>query len=242
MGLPGLNHPIGSGVVRGAPHEATAEQRRAQTYETALCPRLKAGACAPEERKVKLLGKGIPNRHGIYVELRSFFLHTHAHGAAGACEEAIGWVRSRLLSDLDDVMMRPLVSFAPARLSPAHIPIDSLGGYAPALANVAEDLRRFIRPGKTKWGFHGAGHAPTGYTFGTGDVQARLHNKTVEARDNANDAYFALLAARNGEGYDASLDVWRLEFQLKRDGAKGSKLHALPHADDEDAELEAELS
>ena len=52
MGLPGLNHPIGSGVVRGAPHEATAEQSRAQTYETALSPRLKAGACAPEERKV----------------------------------------------------------------------------------------------------------------------------------------------------------------------------------------------
>jgi hypothetical protein len=38
MGLPGLNHPIGSGVVRGAPHEATAEQSRAQTYETALSP------------------------------------------------------------------------------------------------------------------------------------------------------------------------------------------------------------
>ena len=53
MGLPGLNHPLGSGVVRGAPHEATAEQSRAQTDETALSPRLKAGACAPEERKVK---------------------------------------------------------------------------------------------------------------------------------------------------------------------------------------------
>jgi len=54
MGLPGLNHPLGSGVVRGAPHEATAEQSRAQTDETALSPRLKAGACAPEERKVRL--------------------------------------------------------------------------------------------------------------------------------------------------------------------------------------------
>src|SRR5258708_16954123 len=109
MGLPGLNHPIGSGVVRGAPHEATAEQRRAQTYETALCPRLKAGACAPEERKVKLLGKGIPNRHGIYVELRSFFLHTHAHGAAGACEDAVGCARIRLLSALQELAPRPLL-------------------------------------------------------------------------------------------------------------------------------------
>jgi len=195
-----------------------------------------------EDFTVKLLGKGIPNRPGIYVELRSFFLHTHAHGAAGACEEAIGWVRSHLLFDLDDVMMRPLVSFAAARLSRADIHIDWQGGYGPALATVADDLRRFIRPGKTKWGFYGAGHAPTGYTFGTGDVQARLYNKTVEAREKANDAYFALLAARNGEGYDASLDVWRLEFQLKRDGAKGFKLYAAPDVDDEDDELEAELS
>jgi hypothetical protein len=36
--------------------------------------------------------------------------------------------------------------------------------------------------------------------------------------------------------------VWRLEFELKREGAKGFKLCAPPEVDDEDAVLEAELS
>src|SRR5262249_43337217 len=39
-----------------------------------------------------------------------------------------------------------------------------------------------------------------------------------------------------------ALDVWRLEFQLKRDGAKGFRLFAQPEADDEEAAIEAELS
>src|SRR5262249_33478356 len=111
-----------------------------------------------------------------------------------------------------------------------------------SLGNVAEDLRCFIRPGKTKWGFYGAGHQPTGYTFGKGGIQARLYNKTWEATEKANDAYFALLAARNQERYHPALDVWRLEFQLKRDGAKGFRLYAAPEADDADAEIDAELS
>jgi hypothetical protein len=36
--------------------------------------------------------------------------------------------------------------------------------------------------------------------------------------------------------------VWRLEFELKRDGAKGFRLYAPPEVDDEDAQLDAELS
>ncbi len=195
-----------------------------------------------EDFTVKLLGKGIPNRPGLYLELRSSFLHTHPQGPAGACETAIAWVRTHLLADLDTKLVQQLVSFASARLSRADIHIDWQGGYAPTLANVPDDLRRFIRPGKTKWGFYGSGHQPTGYTFGKGDVQARLYNKSIEATEKANDAYFALLVARNEEHYNPALDVWRLEFQLKRDGAKGFKLYALPDADDEEAELEAELS
>jgi hypothetical protein len=195
-----------------------------------------------EDFTVKLLGKGIPNRPGVYVELRSYFLHTHPQGPAGACEAAIAWVRLHLLADLDQPLVQQLVSFASARLSRADIHIDWQGGYAPTLANVTDDLRRFIRPGKTKWGFYGSGQRPTGYTFGKGDVQARLYNKSLEATEKANDAYFALLVARNEEHYIPALDVWRLEFQLKRDGAKGFKLYAPPDIDDEEAELEAELS
>src|SRR5262249_48932906 len=157
-------------------------------------------------------------------------------------EQAIAWLRTHLFSDLDQDAVKQVVSFASARLSRADIHIDWQGGYAPALANVMDDLWRFIRPGKIKWGVYGSGLRPTGYTFGKGDVQARLYNKSLEATEKSNDAYFALLIARNEERYNPALDVWRLEFQLKRDGAKGFRLYAPPDADDEDAELEAELS
>jgi hypothetical protein len=193
-----------------------------------------------EDFSIKLLGKGIPNRPGIYLELRSYFLHTHSQGPAGACEEAICWVRNQLLYNLDDRMIHQLVSFESARLSRADIHIDWQGGYGMTLEHTFEDLRRFIRPGKTKWGFYGSGYHPTGYTFGKGGIQARLYNKSIEATEKANDAYFALLVARNKERYDPVLDVWRLEFQLKRDGAKGFKLYAEPVADDEDENIEAD--
>ena len=195
-----------------------------------------------ENFTVKLLGAGIPNRPGLYLELRSHFLHVHPNGPAGACETALAWVRDHLFADQDATMVQQAISFKAAKLSRADLHIDWQGGYVPSLVHVAEDLSRFIRPGKTKWGFYGEGHAPTGYTFGKGNVQARLYNKTREVTEKANDAYFALLVARVGEGWDPHRDVWRLEFELKRDGAKGFKLYAVPDVDDEDAELEAELS
>ena len=36
--------------------------------------------------------------------------------------------------------------------------------------------------------------------------------------------------------------MWRLEFQLRREGAKGFKLYAPPEEDDDEAEIEAELA
>jgi hypothetical protein len=195
-----------------------------------------------EDFTVKVLGDGIPNRPGLYCELRSLFLHTHPQGPAGACEATIAWIREKLLADQDPDTVARLVSFGSAKLSRADLHIDWQGGYVPQLASASDELRRFIRPGKTKWGFYGAGQTPTGYTFGKGDVQARLYNKTLETNERANDAYTALLVARNGEGYDPGQDVWRLEFELKRDGAKGFKLFAQPEADDDEAEIEAELA
>lgn len=191
---------------------------------------------------VKLLGAGIPNRPGVYLELRSYFLHVHPGGPEGACEAALAWVRDHLFADQDAMVVRQAISFKAAKLSRADLHIDWQGGYAPALTNIADDLHRFIRPGKTKWGFFGEGHSPTGYTFGKGDIQARLYNKTREVTEKSNDAYFALLVARAGEAWDPNVDVWRLEFELKRDGAKGFRLYAPPDVDDEDAILDAELS
>ena len=151
-------------------------------------------------------------------------------------------MRGHLLADQDKADVADSVCFKNAKLSRADLHIDWQGGYAPALASVADELRRFIRPGKTKWGFYGEGHAPTGYTFGKGTVQARIYNKSREATEKANDAYFALLVARNGERWSPNQDVWRLEFELKREGVNGFRLYAPPDVDDEDAVLDAELS
>jgi len=195
-----------------------------------------------EDFAVKILGAGIKNRPGIYIELRSHFLHTHPQGAPGACEEALCWVRGQLLYDREEVLVKEQACFKVAKPSRVDIHCDWQGGFAPSLASVAQELHSFIRPGKTKWGFYGQGFHPTGYTFGKGKVQARIYNKTRETREKANDAYSALLAARNGDAYDPTLDVWRLEFELKRDGIKGFRLYAEPDVDDDDAQIEAELS
>lgn len=106
-----------------------------------------------EHFTVNVLGEGIPNRPGLYVEMRSLFLHTHPDGPAGACEEAIAWVREHLLTDQEADIVARLVSFASAKLSRADIHIDWQGGYTPQLTSASDELRRFVRPGKTKWGF-----------------------------------------------------------------------------------------
>ena len=191
---------------------------------------------------VKVLGVGIRNRPGLYVEMRSLFLHTHPDGAAGACEAAIAWVREHLLADQDAETVARLVSFKSAKLSRADLHIDWQGGYHPQLDSASDELRRFIRPGKTKWDFHGSGQTPTGYEFGKRKVMARIYNKTIETKERANEAYAALLTARCGEAYDPSQEVWRLEFELNREGAKGFKLYAKPEVEDDEAELEAELA
>lgn len=72
----------------------------------------------PEDFTVKVLGVNIPNRPGLYVELRSLFLHTHAEGARGACEEALCWICDQLLYDQDETTIGRLVSFG-ASSSPA---------------------------------------------------------------------------------------------------------------------------
>jgi len=132
------------------------------------------------------------------------------------------------------------ISFELAQLSLADIDVDYQGGYAPSLSNVSDELRCFIRPRKTKGALYFQGTRPTGYAFGKGHVQARLYTKTLETKEKANDAYAALLLATNDDGYDPEQDVWRLEFQLRRKGAKGFKLYAPQEEDNDAAEIEAE--
>ena len=67
-------------------------------------------------------------------------------------------------------------------------------------------------------------------------MQARLYNKTLETQGERQRRYAALLTARCGEAFDPEQDVWRLEFQLRREGAKGFQLYAPPEEDDPDEE------
>jgi hypothetical protein len=235
--------------------EKAAAQVKASIERTVHCPDWLGARVCPqgarggyaflietEDFSVKLLGERIQHRPGVYIELRSHALHTHPGGPQGACKAGLAWVREHLFGDQVETLAPGAISFATAKLSRADIHIDWQGGYVPTLSGASEELRHFIRPGKTKWAFHGQGHYPTGYSFGRGHIQARLYNKTRETAERSDDAYTALLAAHNGEVFDPQRDVWRLEFQLRREGAKGFKLYALPEEEDDEAEIEAELA
>ncbi len=210
-----------------------------------LCPQGAKGGYAylieTEDFSVKLLGEPIPHRPSVFIEMRSHALHTHPAGAAGACEAALAWVRTTLYAD-QYAAARAAISFAAAKVSRADLHIDWQGGYAPTLTNVSEELRCFIRPGRVKGALYFQGHSATGYQFGRSQVVARLYNKTLETSEKGNEAYAALLRVRCGDRYDPTQAVWRLEFEIKREGMKGFRLYAPPEEDDPVDEVEAELS
>jgi hypothetical protein len=177
----------------------------------------------------------------VFIEMRSHALHTHDQGASGACEAALVWVRTKLFAD-QIVAAKDAISFTAAKISRADIHIDWQGGYAPALSNLSDELRCFIRPGRVKGALYFQGGAATGIQFGRSQVVARLYNKTLETKEKGNDAYAELLTARCGDAFNPEQDVWRLEFELKREGAKGFRLYASPEEEDPEEEVEAEMN
>src|SRR5262245_24903494 len=243
-----------SGAMRGrlTQEKSVAQARAAQRQvhcpewlEARIAPQGAKGGYAflieTEDFSVKLLGEHIQNRPRVFVEMRSHAPHTHPEGAAGACEAALAWVRSHLYAD-QLVAAKDAISFPAAKISRADIHIDWQGGYAPSLSNLSEELRCFIRPGRVKGALYFQGGAATGIQFGRSQVVARLYNKTLETKEKGNDAYAELLTAHCGDAFNPELDVWRLEFELKREGAKGFRLYAPPEEEDPDEEVEAEMS
>jgi hypothetical protein len=193
-----------------------------------------------DDFSVKVLGKGIPHRPGLYVELRSHFLHTHAQGPRGACEEALCWLREQLLYDQEVALVQASCSFETVRLSRVDLHADWQGGWVPT-AELGDGLQ-FIKPARVTWHAYHDGATFTGFVFGSGTILARLYNKSLQARHRHDEAYAALAAERNPATFDPTCDVWRLEFQLRREGAIGFRLSAEPDADDDEATIEAELS
>jgi hypothetical protein len=232
--------------------KAIAQTRAAQ--QQVHCPEWLEARVAPQGAKggyaflietedfsVKLLGEHIQNRPSIFIEMRSHALHTHPEGADGACESALVWVRTHLYAD-QITAAKHAISFSAAKISRADIHIDWQGGYAPTLGNLSEELHCFIRPGRVKGALYFQAGAATGIQFGRSQVMARLYNKTLETKEKGNEAYAELLTARCGEAFDPEQEVWRLEFEIKREGAKGFRLYAPPAEEDPDEEVEAEMS
>jgi len=193
-----------------------------------------------EDFTVKVAGEQQRTWPGLSIELRSHFLHTHPAGAHSACEEALGWVCSQLLYDQDEAV-REEVAWETVNVSRADLHVDWQGGFLPTFA--AGEERRFIRPRSLLWHPYIVGTTCQGYRFGGGDpLMARIYNKTAECRRRHDEGYTALLAAHNGERYDPSHEVWRLEFELKREALASLKLAAALDTEDAEADIEAELS
>src|SRR5690348_3434875 len=237
--------PVSDVVRERLAQEKTVAQTRAAQRQV-HCPEWLEARIAPlgakggyaflietEDFSIKLLGEHIQNRPSVFVEMRSHALHTHPAGAAGACEAALAWVRAHLYAD-QFTSAKDAISFSAAKISRADIHIDWQGGYTPALRNLSEELRCFIRPGRVKGALYFQGGAATGIQFGRSQVVARLYNKTLETKEKGNEAYAELLTARCGDAFDSEQDVWRLEFELKREGAKGFRLYAPPEENDPD--------
>ena len=191
-----------------------------------------------EDFTVKVLGANIPNRPGLHIELRSLFLHTHPEGARGACEEALCWVREQLLYDQDEATIRRLVSFEGVKLSRVDLHIDWQGGWEPSPA----DALNFVKPARVKWQVYSDGTTFTGIAFGRGALMARVYRKSLEVREKQNEAYLALLSERKPDEFDLHGDIWRLEFQLRREGTTGFRLYREPDAGDDADTIEAELA
>ena len=83
--------------------QALADERRVHCPEwlgARVCPQGAKGGYAflieTEDFSVKLLGERIQNRPSVYLEMRSYALHTHPEGPQGACRAALAWVREKL--------------------------------------------------------------------------------------------------------------------------------------------------
>ncbi len=192
-----------------------------------------------DQFSLKLM-RGIPNRPAMFIEMRSFGLHTHPDGVLGALHETFAYIGRVLFPELlaEEVMRR--FNLDTAKCSRLDLHADWQGGDVPNFADT--EALHFIHPGKVKVACMSEGRHCTGYTFGRSAVKARIYNKTVQAMQAKLDWYFEMLRQVHGEDFDESLDVWRCEFQLEREGVKGFRFYGTPEDTDDDDVLEAELA
>lgn len=183
--------------------------------------------------------RGNSHRPGIFIEMRSLALHQHSEGPCGACADAIAWIRDRLFDDVPS-SIRQRIALGYEKLSRFDLHIDWQGGWHPTLEDGEE--RRFIRPAHVKWAPYMVDDTCTGMMFGRKRIVARIYNKTTETTNQHNTEYPKLVAQMAGDRYDPTQDIWRLEYELKREGIEGFvlKTRSEVYSDDDD-EIEAEM-
>ena len=186
------------------------------------------------------LQKGLKNRPPIYVEMRAFGLHTHEGGELGCRRGRLPLRPGDLLADQDQVWAAETITAETARCSRLDLYLDWQGGWHPDFAE-GGDERCFVKRVHADVDRHSVNGKVTGFDIGKGAVRARIYNKTVEMGKSQQEWYPQLLTARNGNRFNPALDLWRVEFQLRREGVKGFRLYAKPEMSDPDDVIDAEL-
>lgn len=138
-----------------------------------------------------LLAKSIPL---AYVQIRSH--HLLSQGVQSAVDELSGIIHS-----MGEVSSEPTVSRADLYVDfICDFPFESLSRMAWVCR--ALDFNHY-------W----SGNVFTGFSFGKGDINARLYNKTKEIKKSGKDYMKSIWTEK---GWQEGQTVWRLEFELKR--------------------------
>lgn len=178
-----------------------------------------------------------PHQPGIFVEMRAYLLHTHPQGVLGACEEVCAFMQAHLFAD--DITKGQVIRVRHARCSRLDLHLDWQGGWHPAMEPGEERL--FIKPARAGWHKYMEGDTCLGYEFGKKRIMARIYNKTQQTSIKHLTWYPAFLQQRAGDAYNPEQPVWRLEYELKRDGVKGFYLETPPEISDPDEVIQAEI-
>jgi hypothetical protein len=82
------------------------------------------------------------------------------------------------------------------------------------------DVEKFTTRAKSKAAFYDCGRV-SGFTIGKGEIQARIYDKTLEIRRSGKDWLYDLWGK---EKDSPDLQVWRVEFQLRREALRDFRI------------------
>jgi hypothetical protein len=161
--------------------------------------------------RYELMLGAAPPFPAAYVQLHSSYIHTL--GVDDAAEAVTDLLRRRVFRD-------ERMAVLPSRIDVYA----DVQGWEPS----HQDYHRFVcrASGRRQYDepseMHASGKRLTGFTFGRGDVVARIYNKTLELRRRGQDWPLAIW-----RGGDPDTEVWRVEFQYRRKALTSFRLRTL---------------